>query len=164
MCVFSHFVLIPHHWQTMDSVSNRTSNSKTVVVIAATASLWKHSMDYDPKRKDTLFGTMLVPIHVLLQSLWLNSSHLANDHLWVKYGQATAKKEGHCSNRLFVNSGHGLWLIQTSYTIWITAGTHTCASSVTLIRFLTSDKWLHLCQIEIIHSKKWWTLQQPPLC
>jgi hypothetical protein len=48
--------------------------------------------------------------------------------------------DGHYSNHQIVNSGHGLLSIQTSYTIWHTAGTHTCASSVTLTWFLTGGK------------------------
>jgi hypothetical protein len=71
---------------------------------------------------------------------------------------------GHCSNRLFVNLGHGLWVIKTSYTIWHTAGTHTCASSVILTQFFTSGKWRPLWQIGEGTAKQWWTLQQPSLC
>jgi hypothetical protein len=43
-------------------------------------------------------------------------------------GKQQQNSGGHYSNCLFVNSGHGLWSIQTSFTIWHTAGTHTCAS------------------------------------
>jgi hypothetical protein len=49
-------------------------------------------MNYDQYRpaKD---GQMLVCIHVvLLQSLWLHSSPVANDGLWVKEEQGTAKQ------------------------------------------------------------------------
>ena len=59
----------------------------------------------------------------------------------------------HCSNRLFLDWGHGLWSIQTCYTIWHTAGTHTCASSVTLTPYIPSDKWWPLWQICTCNSK-----------
>jgi hypothetical protein len=62
-----------------------TSYSTTVMGIPATAFLWIHGMDYDQYRSaTTLFDTLLVPIHVLLQSLWFNSSPVTNHGLWVK--------------------------------------------------------------------------------
>jgi hypothetical protein len=61
---------------------------------------------------------------------------------------------GHCSNRHFVNTQFRLWSIKIGYTVWHTAGTHTCASLVTLIQFLTSrDKWWPLIQIGTSNSK-----------
>jgi hypothetical protein len=65
-------------------------------------------MDYDQYRPDAPFKVKLALIHVLLQSLSLDSSPVANDGLLVKYVQATEKSGGHYSNRQIVNSGHGL--------------------------------------------------------
>jgi hypothetical protein len=148
-----------------------------MVGIAATASLWIQDMDYDQYRPARPFDTLLVPIHVLFQSLWFNSSPVTNYGLCGKKKQTTAKhwwalqqpplfefrtciminsdqlhhlthcwypymcfsshfdsiphqwqmmasvrnrnkqqqnSGGHCRNRLFVNTRHGLWSIQTS--------------------------------------------------
>jgi hypothetical protein len=67
-------------------------------------------------------------------------------HQWQTIALVTNRNKqqnsgGHCSSRLFVNSRHELWFIQTSYIIWHTAGAHTCASLVTFIQLLTSNKW-----------------------
>jgi hypothetical protein len=80
-------------------------------------------------------------------------------HQWQMTASVTNRNEqqqnsnGHCSNWLFVNSGHGLWLTQTLYTIWHTAGTPQCALFVTLTWFLTSDKPWPLWQIATSNSK-----------
>jgi hypothetical protein len=191
-----------------------------MVNITATTSLWIQDMDYDQYRPATTpFDTLLlVPIHVLLQSLWFNSSPVTNDCLSVTNRNKQQQNSiGHCSNYLFVNSGHGLWSIQvrftiwhtgcwypymcffshfdsipcqwqtmssvtnrnkpeqnsgghcrnhlfvrtghvlwsiqTIYTIWHTTGTHRCASPVTLIPFLPSDKPWPLWQIGTNKSK-----------
>jgi hypothetical protein len=49
-------------------------------------------MDYAQYRPATPLDTPLVPIHVLLWSLCLDSSPVANDGLWVKLEQGTAKQ------------------------------------------------------------------------
>jgi hypothetical protein len=70
-----------------------TWNSKTVVGIAATAKLWIQDIDYDQYWPDVPFKYKLALIHVLLQSLWLDSSPVANVGLWVlTQEQATAKQ------------------------------------------------------------------------
>jgi hypothetical protein len=51
-----------------------TRSSKTVVGITATTKLWIQGMDHDQYKPATPFDTLLVPLHVLLQSLWLDSS------------------------------------------------------------------------------------------
>jgi hypothetical protein len=62
----------------------QASNSKTAVGIAATNKLWIQNMNYDQYRPTTLFKNKLTLIHVLPQSLWLNSLPAANDGLWGK--------------------------------------------------------------------------------
>jgi hypothetical protein len=69
-----------------------TRNSKTVVGIAATAYLWIGDMHYDQYRPLTPLDTLFVPIHVPLWSLWLHSSPVAKDGLWVKKEHETAKQ------------------------------------------------------------------------
>jgi hypothetical protein len=61
-----------------------TRNSKTVVGFTATANLLVQDMDSDQYRPGTPFKTKLVLIHVLLHSLSLNYSHVANDGQGVK--------------------------------------------------------------------------------
>jgi hypothetical protein len=94
MSFFSHFDLIPYNsgkWWPLGELGR--SNSKTVVSIAATAKLRIQDMDYGQYRPALPFENMLVLIHVPLQSLWLGSSlQVANDGLWVKKEQATAKQ------------------------------------------------------------------------
>jgi hypothetical protein len=89
-----------------------TSMSKIVVCIAATAKLWIQGMDYDQCGPATPFKNKLALTYVLLQSLWLNFSPVANVGL---SGSNRNKQEqnsgGHCSNHQIVNSGHGLWSI-----------------------------------------------------
>jgi hypothetical protein len=68
-------------------------------------------MDYDQYRPASPFDTLLVPIHVLPGHFNLILSPVKNDG-WLLW-QANRNKEqqnsaGHCSNHLFVNSGHGL--------------------------------------------------------
>jgi hypothetical protein len=57
------------------------------------APLWKTPILYHWYRPNWSLETLLVPIHMLLQDFWLNSSPVANDGLsWVKWEQATAKQ------------------------------------------------------------------------
>jgi hypothetical protein len=48
---------------------------------------------------------------------------------------------GHCCNGLILHSRHCLRSILTRFTIWHTAGTHSCPSLVRLTPFITIDKW-----------------------
>jgi hypothetical protein len=73
------------------------------------AFFWTHSMEYDQYRPAIPFDTLLVPIAVLCQSLWLHLSPLTNDGLRVKYEHATAKWLWALHYRPFLNSRHGLW-------------------------------------------------------
>jgi hypothetical protein len=61
-----------------------TRNSKTVLGIAATAKMWIHDMDYDQYRPATSYNTLMLHIHLLLHSLWLDSPPVTNHGLWVK--------------------------------------------------------------------------------
>jgi hypothetical protein len=76
--------LYNHQWQMMASGSNRNKQQQNSGDIAATAYLWIQDMDYDEYRPATPLDTLLLPIHVLFWSLWLNSSPGANDGLLVK--------------------------------------------------------------------------------
>jgi hypothetical protein len=60
------------------------SKRKMVVGISATSKLWIQGMNYDQYRPATTFKNKLGFIHVVLQSLWLTSSPVANDGQWVK--------------------------------------------------------------------------------
>jgi hypothetical protein len=61
-----------------------TRNKKAVVGIAALAFLWINGMKCDPYRPATSFKNQLELIHVVLWSLWLDSSPVANDGPWVR--------------------------------------------------------------------------------
>jgi hypothetical protein len=136
-----------------------------VGIAAIMASFWIQDLNYDQYRPAIPFDTLLVPIHMLLQSLWLHSSLLTNDCLHVKYEHPTAKRCGHCCNGLFVlNTGYTVWSIYTSYTLWHFADTHTFASSVTLTPFIIVYKWWPRCQRLWTCNSKWLlALQQWPL-
>jgi hypothetical protein len=54
----------------------------------------------------------------------------------------------------FQNTGHKVWSLLTSYTIWHTGGTLTYASSVNLTLFISGDKWWPQCQIWTSNSKQ----------
>jgi hypothetical protein len=64
-------------------------------------------MDYDQYKPLTPFKNNLVLIHVLLQSLWLDSSPVANDGLWVNRNKQQQYNGGLYRNHQIVNSGHG---------------------------------------------------------
>jgi hypothetical protein len=93
-CGASPVTLVPFltssKWWPVGKIGTR--NSKTLVGIAASAYLWIQNMDYDQYRQATPFKNMLALIHVLLQSLWLNSSPVTNDGVWVKMERGTAKQ------------------------------------------------------------------------
>jgi hypothetical protein len=85
-----------------------TSNRKTLVDIAATAKLWIQDMDYAQYRPDAPFKNKLALIHVLLRHFDLIP------HKWqmMAFGSSRSMKQqnsgGHCSNSIFMDSGHGL--------------------------------------------------------
>jgi hypothetical protein len=118
-----------------------------VLNIMATASLWTPDMDYDN----------IDQLHHLTHCWYLYMcffSHFDSiPHQWQMMACVADRNKhnqnsgGHCQNRLFVNRGHPVWSISILFTIWDTAGTHTCASSVTMIEFPTSDKWWPLWRI-----------------
>jgi hypothetical protein len=93
--------------------------------------------------------------------MWCFSSHFGSiKHRWQMIASVSNWKEeqqndsGHRSNRLFLDSRHGVWsILWTSYTTWHTDGIHKCASQVTLSTFITGDKWWPQCQILTSNSK-----------
>jgi hypothetical protein len=120
------------------------------------------NIDQLPLRK------ILMPIHVvLLQSLWLQSSPVANDGLWVKEEHATAKQWWALQQPLIcefrtwillnIDQLHHLKISWHSYS--------RCVSSVTLTPLITSvandGLWVKLEQAT---AKQWWTLLQAHIC
>jgi hypothetical protein len=138
---FSHFVtpfITSDKWWPL--WQNWTCNTKIIVGDTAMAYFWIHGMEYDQYRRAIVFDTLLVPVPVLLQSLWLRSSPLTNDGLSVKYEHVTAKKI--CITTMAVFWIHSMdydqykrlyHLIQCccTYTSW----------SVTLTWLIKSYKW-----------------------
>jgi hypothetical protein len=61
---------------------------------------------------------------------------------------------GHCSKCLLVNWGHGVWSIQTCFTILHTSCIHTCASLLISMFYIMNDKWCPQCKLLGASKKK----------
>jgi hypothetical protein len=88
------------------------SMRKTVCGITATAFLWIECMEYDQYRPVLQSDTLLVTIHLLLDSIFILK--ISIDKWPCQWQLGTSKRKqggGHTSNCLFVDWAHGVWSI-----------------------------------------------------